>query len=248
MPQQPIVLDGAQLATDLSGALLWPERRLLAVADLHLEKASSFARRGWFLPPYDTAQTLGRLEALMSREAPETVICLGDSFHDRTAAERVSAADAARIRALTTGRDWIWVVGNHDPEPPTGWGGRAVPEAAIGPLVFRHESRPPAAGEISGHFHPVAVVRVRGQRLRVRCFAHDGRHLILPAFGAYAGGLNVLDPALRPVLGHRFTVHAIGRERIFALPSARLEADPASGPALGEPDSGMPPRRKTLQS
>lgn len=244
MPQQPIVLDGARLVADLSGALLWPERSLLAVADLHLEKASSFARRGRFLPPYDTAQTLDRLGALISRVAPETVICLGDSFHDRAAAERVSAADAARIRTLTAGRDWIWVVGNHDPEPPTGWGGRTVPETAIGPLLFRHEARPQAAGEVSGHFHPVAAVRVRGQRLRVRCFAHDGRRLVLPAFGAYAGGLNVLDPALRHVLGRPFTVHALGRERIFALPSARLEADSVSGsasdPASGKPDASAP--------
>lgn len=235
MPHHPLVLNGADLLADASGALVWPERRMLVLADLHLEKGSAYARTGQFLPPYDTAETLSRIEALVDRIAPETVVCLGDSFHDAAAAERTSPADTARIGKLTAGRDWIWIVGNHDPEPPSRWGGQTAGELSVGPLVFRHEARPGAVGEVSGHYHPVAAVRVRGRRLRRRCFAGDGHRLVLPAFGAYAGGLNVLDPALAPVLGRRFVVHALGRERIFELPSSRLEPDPArvtAGPAV----------------
>lgn len=236
MTWHPLALNGAGLLADPSGALFWPDRRMLVLSDLHLEKGSAFARAGRFLPPYDTAETLSRIETLIDRIAPEAVVCLGDSFHDGAAADRVSPVDAARITGLTGGRDWIWIVGNHDPEPPARWGGRVAAEISAGPLVFRHEARPGAVGEVSGHFHPVAAVRVHGRRLRRRCFAGDGRRLVLPAFGAYAGGLNVLDPALAPVLGRRFTVHALGRDRVFELPSSRLEPDAPARPAPGRPE------------
>lgn len=233
-PPYPFAFNGASLVADPCGAVFWPERRLLAVADLHLEKGSGFARRGRFLPPYDTAATLGRLREVVERFAPETVVCVGDSFHDAGAASRIAPEDATRIADLARGRDWVWIAGNHDPEPPAHWGGRAVPELVLGPLVFRHAARPAASGEVSGHYHPVAALRVRGRRLRARCLADDGRHLILPAFGAYAGGLNVLDPALAPVLGRRFTVHILGRERIFGFPASRLEPDPRLPSAFAE--------------
>jgi uncharacterized protein len=224
-PAYSFTFNGAVLSADPSGALHWPERRLLAVADLHLEKGSGFARRGRFLPPYDTAATLDRLAEAVRRTGAETVVCVGDSFHDAGAADRIAPDDARRIADLASGRDWVWIAGNHDPEPPAHWGGRAVAELAVGPLVFRHAALPDASGEVSGHYHPAAALRVRGRRLRLRCFADDGRHLILPAFGAYAGGLNVLDPALETVLGRRFTVHVLGRERVFGFPSSRLEPD-----------------------
>lgn len=224
-PAYSFTFNGVLLAADPAGALHWPDRRLLAVADLHLEKGSGFARQGRFLPPYDTAATLDRLAEVIDRTRPETVVCVGDSFHDAGAAGRIAPSDARRVAELTAGRDWVWVAGNHDPEPPSRWGGRVVPELAIGPLVFRHAALPGASGEVSGHYHPAAALRVRGRRLRLRCFADDGRHLVLPAFGAYAGGLNVLDPALEPVLGRRFTVHVLGRGRVFGFPSSRLEPD-----------------------
>jgi hypothetical protein len=119
-----IRLNGAQLTADPSGALLWPARETLVVADLHLEKGSAFASRGQFLPPYDTRTTLGRLEALVSKHRPKRVICLGDSFHDGDAGERLAAADRARLRRLTAACDWIWIEGNHDPNPPDDLGGR----------------------------------------------------------------------------------------------------------------------------
>ncbi len=136
-----LVLNGVGLVADLSGALLWPERSLLVVADLHLEKGSAFAQRGQLLPPYDTSATLDRLAEVIGRTQPATVICLGDSFHDSRAAERIAPRDAARLAAMTAERDWIWITGNHDPEPPAHLGGRVAESVTLGPLCFRHEAR-----------------------------------------------------------------------------------------------------------
>jgi DNA ligase-associated metallophosphoesterase len=211
-----IRINGAALVADLSGALVWPERSLVAVADLHLEKASGFARTGQFLPPYDTAATLAALAAVIERHRPRHVVCLGDSFHDGDAAARLSAADGARLRALVDGRTWTWIVGNHDPSPPGDWGGRSAPELTLGPLTFRHEALAdgPGAGEVSGHFHPKASVRLRGWRISGRCFVDDGRRLVLPAFGAFTGGLDARDPAIRALFPRGFQAHILGRQRI----------------------------------
>ncbi|MGQ0674528.1 MAG: ligase-associated DNA damage response endonuclease PdeM [Rhodospirillales bacterium] len=227
MTQSEFTLNGAFLSADPSGALLWPERATVAVADLHLEKGSGFARQGALLPPYDSAATLRRLEAVVAALKPRRVICLGDSFHDAGAPLRLGAADARAVEALTSAVEWIWVAGNHDPAPPRGLGGRAAHEVALGPLVFRHQARPGAApgevrGEVSGHFHPKAWVETRGRRVAGRCFAEDGRRLILPAFGAYAGGLDVFDPAIRKLLGRAFRVHLIGRDRVHRFAHGRI--------------------------
>jgi DNA ligase-associated metallophosphoesterase len=228
MPDDIIRLNGADLLPDLSGALFWPDRGLLAVADLHFEKGSSLAARGRLLPPYDTARTLDRLEAVVARLSPATVVAVGDSFHDRTAADRVASADVARIRRLSAGRDWIWIAGNHDPDPPAGWGGRVETAVTIGPLVFRHLSAQglEASGEVCGHWHPVAAVATRARRLRCRCFVTDGRRLVLPAFGAYTGGLNVLDPAVDGLFDRGFDAHLLGRDAIYRFPRSRLSPDP----------------------
>lgn len=227
-----ILLNSASLKADPAGALFWPTRGWLLVADLHLEKGSAFARLGQFLPPYDTAATLSRLEELCRHWRPTRVVCLGDSFHDRDAAARVSDADGRRIAALTAAHDWVWIAGNHDPAPPPGWGGTVVAEELReGPLVLRHEAvsdRMAAAGEISGHYHPKAAAVVRGRRISARCFAGDGQRMILPAFGAYAGGLNVLDPAISGLLHRPFQAWMLGTGRLFPLPCTRLSAD---GPA-----------------
>lgn len=233
MHSTPLRLNGASLALDASGALVWAERGWLVVADLHLEKGSAFAARGALLPPYDTAATLTALEAAIVRHRPTRVLCLGDSFHDRAAAGRVTAADGRRIAALTAALDWLWLAGNHDPAPPADWGGRIVHDGLReGPLTFRHEAdatAPDPAGEVSGHFHPKAAVRQRGRRVSARCFASDGRRLILPAFGAFTGGLNVLDPAISGLFAGgsaaEFQVWMLARDRLHAFPAARLEAD-----------------------
>ncbi|WP_049766680.1 ligase-associated DNA damage response endonuclease PdeM [Rhodospirillum centenum] len=234
MTDRTILLNGARLLADLSGALLWPERGWLVVADLHLEKGSGYAARGTLLPPYDTGATLSRLEEAVARLRPARVVCLGDSFHDRTAAARVPAEDGRRLTRLTAALDWVWIAGNHDPLPPGDWGGTVREEIVEGPLTFRHEALAGAvAGEVSGHYHPKAAVLVRGRQLSARCFASDGRRLILPAFGAYAGGLNVLDPALAGLLGRDFRVWLLGREKVHAFPAARLSPGRPGPAALG---------------
>ncbi|MGE0723288.1 MAG: ligase-associated DNA damage response endonuclease PdeM [Alphaproteobacteria bacterium] len=219
----PIEVNGTGLLLDPSGALFWRERGLLAVADLHLEKGSAFARRGTLLPPYDTRSTLDTLARVLRRWQPRTVVCLGDSFHDAGAGERITSGDRDRLAHLTTGHDWVWVVGNHDPSPPAGIGGRVVPELTLAALTFRHESVAGAVGEISGHFHPKASVSTRARRITDRCFVLDGRKLMLPAFGAFAGGLDVLDPAITRLFRRQFTAFLLGRDRVYAFPRPRLE-------------------------
>jgi DNA ligase-associated metallophosphoesterase len=202
MGGQPISLAGAALAARASGALWWPAERLLAVADLHLCRSERLARRGGaLLPPYETAETLGRLAAEVADLAPARVVCLGDSFDDCAAGRALAREDAARLTALAAARDWVWIAGNHDPAP-LGLGGRHLAELRLGPLVFRHAAAAaPEPGEVSGHYHPKLRLPVRGAAITRPCFVFDARRLILPAFGAYTGGLRTDHPALRRLLG-----------------------------------------------
>lgn len=212
---------GVDMIADLSGALFWEEERLLVVSDLHLEKGSSFAARGVLLPPYDTAATLTRLGAAIMRHNPRTVIALGDSFHDRDAHERLSAPDGENLRALQMHRDWIWISGNHDPSLPREIGGTVCDEAAIGPLVFRHEPTG-ARGEIAGHLHPKARVAARGRSVERRCFASDGERAVMPAFGSYTGGLNIRDVAFAAIFQTlTFTAHVLGDRRVHSIAAGR---------------------------
>jgi len=211
----PFGFAGQALLACPSGALIWPAIRTLVVADLHLEKASAFARSGQLLPPYDSRATLDQLAAVLAAYAPETVVCLGDSFHDRSAGSRWDAADRTRLVALMAERRWIWVLGNHDPELPTGLGGERVEAIALEGVSLRHEAVPGAVGEMSGHYHP--KVGLPGRPGRRRCFALGQGKLILPAFGAFAGGLDLRDPVFRPLLGARVTALALGRSGILPL-------------------------------
>ena len=212
---------GITMLADLSGALFWEEQRLLVVSDLHLEKGSSFALRGVLLPPYDTVATLGRLAAVVARHDPRMVIALGDSFHDRDAHARLSDADRDTLTALQAGRDWIWISGNHDPALPSDLGGMVASEVAIGRIAFRHEPTG-AFGEIAGHLHPKARVPTRGRTMERRCFASDGERAVMPAFGAYAGGLSIRDAAFAKIfqsLG--FTAHVLGDNRLHSIAASR---------------------------
>lgn len=222
-----ITVAGVALVADLAGALYWPDERRLVVSDLHLEKGSSFATRGVLLPPYDTAATLERLAGILSRHAVRIVVALGDNFHDPGGPARLAFADRARLSALQRGRDWIWIAGNHDPDPADRIGGAFAKALALGPLVFRHEPTPEASpGEIAGHLHPVARISRRGRALTRRCFASDGTRLVMPAFGAYTGGLNIRHAAFAYVFGgSAFTAHLIGQRRLYAFAAAACLGD-----------------------
>ena len=216
-----LVVAGVTLVADLSGALFWEEQGLLVVSDLHLEKGSSFATRGVLLPPWDTVATLGRLAAVIARHDPHMVIALGDSFHDRTAHDRLSTTDRQALAALQAQRDWIWISGNHDPALPSDLGGVVAEEVAIGPIAFRHEPSG-ASGEIAGHLHPKARVSTRGRSMERRCFACDGERAVMPAFGAYAGGLSIRDAAFGKIfqsLG--FMAHVLGDVRLHTIAASR---------------------------
>jgi DNA ligase-associated metallophosphoesterase len=214
-------VSGVDFAVDLSGAFYWHDERLLIVSDLHLEKGSSFAMRGVLLPPFDTAATLVRLSAAIARHNPRRVIALGDSFHDNEAHQRLSVTDRDALSALQTGRDWIWISGNHDPALPREIGGTVAADVAIGPIVFRHEPTG-AVGEIAGHLHPKARVTTRGRSVERRCFASDGMRAVMPAFGAYTGGLSIRDAAFAAIFRTlAFTAHVLGDRRVHSISAAR---------------------------
>jgi DNA ligase-associated metallophosphoesterase len=219
-----------------SGALWLPDHRTLVAGDLHLEKGSAYAARGQMLPPYDSRATLDRLEAEIVELAPERVVLLGDSFHDSRSIGRMAADDRARLDRLAEGRDWVWLEGNHDREALgaglsvasifaagdferlAGLPGRVVPELALGALYLTHEPEArPRPGEVAGHLHPCARVMAHARRVRRACFVTDGRRLILPAFGAFTGGLNVLDPAIAGLFEAPPLLGALGRDRVHAL-------------------------------
>jgi len=215
-----LMIAGQRLVLDPSGALYEPRTGALVVADLHLEKGSSFARRGMMLPPYDTAATLARLTQVVMRLRPRVVIALGDSFHDRDAGERLSDEDATRISALQAGRDWIWIAGNHDPQISPRVGGERHEEMRLGALTLRHEpSAHESHGEIAGHLHPVAVIG--GRR---RAFVTDGTRVLAPAFGAYAGGLNLHHPAIARLFSGRRIAHVLGRDGVYAVCASKCAA------------------------
>ena len=205
-----------------SGALWLPDHRTLIASDLHLEKGSAFAVRGQMLPPYDSPATLAKLEAEIEALDPARVVLLGDSFHDSKAIGRLSADDHERVARLAVGRDWVWLEGNHDLVALEGaldaLPGRVVTTMALGALTLIHEPQPgEAAGEIAGHLHPAARVAAYGRGVRRPCFVTDGQRLLMPAFGAFTGGLDVRDPAVARLFEDAPMVAALGRDRVHAL-------------------------------
>lgn len=220
MISAPFHLAGERLLLDPAGALFWPDRRLLVLADLHLEKGRAFAARGQLVPPYDTRETLARLAPLLRRYSPAQLLFLGDSFHDAQGAARLPPAERAMLLALLAGREVTWVLGNHDPLPPAGLPGVAVEEIQLGPLTFRHEGRAgTAAGfELSGHFHPKASLATRCGPVERPCFLADARRVLLPAFGAYTGGLDMREPALGRLFPRGGRVFMLGTDRLHSVP------------------------------
>ena len=219
-------LAGTMVAALPEGALWIEAGRALVVSDLHFEKGSSFARHGRLLPPYDTRATLMRIARLMDLYAPDIVVSLGDSFHDGGGPARMAEVDRALLASLMGRCDWIWVEGNHEGRAAQTLGGESRDVLHIGPLMLRHEPRAGAApGEIAGHLHPCARVAGRGQSVRRSCFAYDGERLIMPAFGAYTGGLNILDPTFAPIFPDGAMAFVLAKDRVLPAPQERLLSD-----------------------
>ncbi len=191
---------GQDLTALGSGALWWPEQGLLCVSDLHLGKSERIARRGGpTLPPYDSRETLTRLASDLARTGATTVICLGDSFDDLDASGALAAEDRQQITAMQAGRRWIWIEGNHDPGPVE-MGGTHLSEWACHDLIFRHIAQQNSAGEVSGHYHPKVNLNARGRSITRPAFLLDQSRLILPAYGAYTGGLRSSAEALSGIM------------------------------------------------
>ena len=202
-----------------AGAVWFPALGLLAAADLHFEKGSFFARFATLLPPYDSAETLQRLTVLIERYRPRRFVAAGDSFHDRDAALRLPPAELQQLNALIAGvADWHWIAGNHDPALAEVVAGHRAAELTVDGLVFRHQTDGATAHEISGHYHPKTRLSLRGHRLGGPCFVQNGQRLLLPAFGAYTGGLDIDSDILRKIVSPKdrevFLIHG---ERVFAL-------------------------------
>jgi DNA ligase-associated metallophosphoesterase len=218
---------GEPVVLRCSGALWLDGRSTLIAADLHLEKGSAFAARGQMLPPYDSAATLARLAEEIAALNPAAVVLLGDSFHDTRSVDRLADRDGETLHTLAAGRDWIWLEGNHDratlAEAGARLPGRVVGEMALGPLRLVHEPEPgDQLGEIAGHLHPAATVAAYARAVRRPCFVTDGRRLLMPAFGAFTGGLNVLDPAVAGLFAEPPLVAALGRDRVHPLAWDRM--------------------------
>jgi DNA ligase-associated metallophosphoesterase len=210
-----------------AGALYWEDERTLLVADLHLEKGAAFAALGMLLPPYDTRATLGRLTKVIEAVQPARVVALGDSFHRSDSAANLPAEDLATLLGLQRGRDWFWICGNHDPHLPSSIGGTVCATLTIRGVTLRHEPSPaPSSREVAGHLHPVARIARRGAVIRRRCFATDGNRLVMPAFGAYTGGLNVRHEAFAALFHrHRLEAWMIGRANVYPVLGSLLLPD-----------------------
>jgi len=217
----PFSFAGHSLFALPQGALFWPARRALLVADLHFEKASWFAGTGQMLPPYDSLATLADLAALTAATEPVEIWCLGDSFHDSAGCERLPDRARAMLTGLTARHRWVWIAGNHDRDLVDRCGGEVMREAAVGGLVLRHEADPAERRpELSGHFHPKLRLTVRGRRLARRCFVATGTKLVLPAFGALTGGLDADHPEIIRAIGPRAEALVALEDRLLRFPLA----------------------------
>ena len=193
----PLSFGGHDFLASPAGALFWPAEGALLVADLHLEKASWFARLGQFLPPYDSQATLAALADEVAATGATRLYCLGDSFHDRFGCDRLAAAARELLLAMTKRLDWVWVIGNHDPGFADHCGGRLVAQLEAGGIILRHEAvAGEARPEISGHYHPKLRLQLKGRNVSRRCFVAGPDKLILPAFGALTGGLDAHHPEI----------------------------------------------------
>ncbi|PZR36328.1 ligase-associated DNA damage response endonuclease PdeM [Caulobacter segnis] len=222
-----IALANVEVMLRWSGAMWLETERTLVVADLHFEKGSSYASRfGQMLPPYDTRETLDRLDREIAMLSPQRLVFLGDSFHDGDGETRLAAEDYRRLEGLALGRELVWAVGNHDADGPKALPGDVIDEGALMGLTLRHEPQPGVQiGEVAGHLHPAAKVSSGRATVRRRCFVTDGQRLVLPAFGAFTGGLNILDEAFSNLFGGPMLAGALGPKRVHAVGVKSLRPD-----------------------
>jgi DNA ligase-associated metallophosphoesterase len=217
----PFSFAGETFRATSDGALFWPAQNALLVADLHLEKASWFARLGQFLPPYDSHATLTALAATVDKTGATRLYCLGDSFHDAFGCDRLPASARELLTDLTGRLDWTWIVGNHDPGFADHCGGRIVDEVQISGIILRHEAvRDERRPEMSGHFHPKLRVSLSGRRVSRRCFVASPTKLILPAFGSLTGGLDAHHPEIMKSVGNDATALVPVSDRLLRFPLA----------------------------
>jgi len=217
----PFSFAGETFEATPSGALFWPAREALLVADLHLEKASWFARFGQFLPPYDSHATLSALAAEVERSKAQRLYCLGDSFHDAFGCDRLSASARELLSELTARLDWTWIVGNHDPGFADHCGGRIVDEVELGGIILRHEAQPrEPKPEISGHFHPKLRLHLKGRRVSRCCFVSSASKIIMPAFGSLTGGLDAHHPEILRSVGSDAAALVPVSDRLLRFPLA----------------------------
>jgi len=217
----PFSFAGETFVAGSEGALYWPAQEALLVADLHLEKASWFARLGQFLPPYDSQATLSALGREVERSGARRLYCLGDSFHDRFGCDRLPAAARDLLVAMTSALDWVWIVGNHDPGFSDHCGGRLVDELEVAGIVLRHEAvRDDPQPEMSGHFHPKLRLNLHGRHVSRRCFVVSQTKLILPAFGSLTGGLDASHPAILDNVGSDAAALVPVSDRLLRFPLA----------------------------
>jgi DNA ligase-associated metallophosphoesterase len=217
----PLSFAGETFLATSEGALFWPEQHALLVADLHLEKASWFARFGQFLPPYDSHATLVALAAQLERTAAKRLYCLGDSFHDRFGCDRLPSGARELLSGLTAALDWTWIVGNHDPGFADHCGGTLADEIVLGGITLRHEAvRDDPAPEISGHFHPKLRLHLKGRHVSRRCFVKSATKLIMPAFGSLTGGLDAHHPGILGSVGADAAALVPVSDRLLSFPLA----------------------------
>jgi len=217
----PFSFAGETFHATADGALFWPARQALLVADLHLEKASWFARLGQFLPPYDSHATLTALAGEVERTGARRLFCLGDSFHDRFGCERLPESARMLLSELTSSLEWVWIVGNHDPGFADHCGGRIEEEVELGGIVLRHEAaRDERRPEMSGHFHPKLRLHLKGRQVSRRCFVVSPAKLILPAFGALTGGLDARHPEILRSVGSDAAALVPVSDRLLRFPLA----------------------------
>jgi len=217
----PLSFAGETFFATADGALFWPARQALLVADLHLEKASWFARLGQFLPPYDSHATLTALERAVEQAQAKRLYCLGDSFHDRFGCDRLPAEARALLTELTSRLDWTWIVGNHDPTFADHCGGRVEDQVEIAGIVLRHEAvRDDPRPELSGHFHPKLRLHLKGRHVSRRCFVVSQTKMILPAYGSLTGGLDAHHPEILRSVGTGAAALVPVSDRLLRFPLA----------------------------